>query len=54
LARIEENVTIAAGATARKALKAGKAAPLKEQSAGGPEGVVYKVRNAFSISFGVA
>lgn len=50
LVRIEENTTVAAGATTKKAPKPGKAAALKEKSAEGPEGVVYKARNAYPTS----
>ena len=51
LVRIEENVTVSAGATTKKASKA--AAP-KERSAEGSEGVVYKAKNAFLPSLYVA
>lgn len=43
-------MTIAVGATTKKAPKVGKAAPSKEKSPEGPEGVVYKAGNAFLTS----
>ena len=41
---------MATGATAKKVSKVGKAASPKEKLAEGPEGVVYKVGNTFSIT----